>query len=58
MTLDEAREVLSRMNPKSTDRFTPEEREAITAVGTAYLLRLISREEAARLLGLTEYLPS
>lgn len=50
LTIEQAREILERMDPRSTGTFTPEERAAIVRVGAAYLAGEISRDTAARLL--------
>ncbi len=48
MTLEEAERVLLTVDMTSTDRFSPEEREAIVTVTEAYMMGHISAERAAK----------
>lgn len=50
LTIEQAREILERMDPHSTGQFTAEERAAIVRVGAAYLSGEINKDTAARLL--------
>lgn len=51
MTLDEAAIVIKRVDRKSSDPFTPDEREALVVIGTAFKTRQIALDRFLELMG-------
>lgn len=54
MTIEQAKQILQRMDKASQEKFSAEEREAITTIGVAWKTGKITEEMARSLLGLLE----